>query len=651
VIETSPSPTPPSATVPLPSPSRTGGAATNAGATSNLTASVSHQLNLNWPEFIPPPPFVPSHPLYAHLARIAKKASSSARTDAEASIQAFIYAKRKEVSEYEAGLKRQVNTVWRVWRDSMEKERPGSSSNTGFSVADPRSNTKRHASNASTSSANSASGVTTSSAHKATVIRNFEEDSSVSPRASDSHSMPTSPSFSPSTATPRVQPRMSALGTSLIQSGMHMPRPHPASPSSHSAVIKEPLPPRRTGEKTSPSAARSSSRTPPGNANSGLQSKHLKDRSGKGEKLISLNDDGAMSPTGASSAITRDFKQDAAKLNGTGKKKAVTFSSKEPDVVTVARDIKSEKLQKMHDEHARGEEAMFDLDIEGEEEYKTSRSDIRQAPIDSRSSKAVEQSKNTQHVTIFDAGDEQEDNLLSVTVSFKKKPTQYAIARSLPSAHHGILASTSPDMLQTHSVQDQTLLSSSLTTAAPYSSELVKLVAGQTPTHRNARAQDTDESDEESDGSEEDDDDEDENDDEDGAMDIQRGDASTSQPEKYRVVSKSIPMDIPAMPSLVEPTKSADNDFENAMSKSHDPGPALELLTLDSRDEDEGDGAEKPLTASGENASDGGAPGDGTSKEEDLMKRLMEGRGSLHAQKILRRAERDAPTSLWGAKP
>lgn len=593
---------------------------------------------------------MPSHPLYAKLARVAKKASSKAREDAEASIKAFIHAKQAEIAEYEAGLRSQVNTVWRLSRDSLDKDRQSANTvpaSLDFDATDPRAHTRRHPSVSSNN--NAIISNVGSSARRPTIIRDFETETTVPPRASDPQLFP-STSFSPSTATPRVHPPMSALGTSLIQSGMHMPRHRAASPQAASTK----------GETVS---IEPSSLTPPGTKDVDPRVSRPKEGAAKRRSLDAKgvappNDNDQersatdMSRRGASTGQQSSTGDTQSK--DTGKKKAVTFS--EARVASATRRIKPDRSQGSSKKNPKGEEEpLFDLDV-----------DEQGAVPPSTEAKQGKERNYTgnRHISGYEIESERDKELPNVTLSFKNRANQYTMARSLPKPRAGPLASTSlgaegylaegmkTQVPHAFTVQDPSLLASSPSSKTP--SELLRLMAGQTPTHRGAWKAGTssaDQSDEDdSEGSDT------EQEDEAGAgarararaMGVSKANERAEGTEEANVVSKSVPMDVPAMRPTVQASKAADNDFEGAMSKSHDPGPALELLVGTHDDDDEDDETLPPVTTESTNGVNGSNTIEDEDKERaDLMKRLMEGRGSLHAQKILRQTDRGVPDSMW----
>jgi hypothetical protein len=302
----------------------------------------------------------------------------------------------------------------------------------------------------------------------------------------------------------------------------------------------------------------------------------------------------------------------------TGKRKAVTFSNDEPDVVTVTRQIKAERLQKIKEEHARGEEAMFDLDDHDDTAAArppspgTASPDVDIGPSPAKKPRRV----------IKGFQDDDNEIKLSFPVSPSRansgsKKMEYIMARSLPNT--SILASSSLGLKMAKTSRISNAAASSL--EAPYAAELLKMMAGQTPTHRSAwRAGSFDPraggSDEWGSGG-------------DGDNDPMEQDGKENVPSTDDMPLPSTSVQIPPIVRPVVDTQ--DNDFEGAMSKSVDPGPALELMT----DQRYYDVAEEEEDLEGDR------------QAEDLMKKLIDGRGSLHAQRILSHQNRGVPASMW----
>jgi len=557
--------------------------------TLTLPAPQIQQL-LNWPELFPPIRAAPNHPLFTTLAREAKKASSIKRAAAEEEIRLFVEQKRAEVMEAEALLKNQVQIIWKAWRESQDRASVSQ-------PVDPRTHTRRQSSAAST---NIKPG-------GPTVIRSFNEQPST-PR--ESYQSIYASSFSPSTMTPRVHPQMSGLATSLRQSGMHMPRP-PSPP-----LASMPPPSELSEPEADSSMAPARSKQPlqmaplpavdlPPLKTSSAQSKRPRNSAMKRQSMeVKRNGSPDSTPT-PSETMSPVFG------SLPGKRKAVTFSSEEPDVVTVTRQLKSEKLQKIKEDHARPEEVIFDFedlgDVSAPKPPSPEPSSL-EAPIGPSPAKRPRRF--------------QEDDDGGVKISFAVPPSmtsgwkriEYTMARSLPSA--SILASSSLGLKNEKNAHG---FNPSTSLEAPYATEFRKIMAGQTPSHR--AGWNTGSFGRKSHGSEEESGDDDSNGD---SMEHDNKENIPAANEDLPKPSTSIPI-----PAMVRPVADVpDNNFEHAMSKSVDPGPVLELLT-DQR------------------YSEGDEDQEGEKQTEDMMKKLVEGRGSHYAQRILSHQNRGVPASMW----
>jgi hypothetical protein len=261
------------------------------------------------PELFAPPPFVPNHPVFSHLSRAAKKQSGVLRAQAEDDIRAYIEEKRREVLAKESALKSEVNVLWKTWKKAQDRQLPQIALNT--SVV----------------------------SHRPPVIRDFDFDG---PAAG--------------TIPPRVRvamatsaPVYSALSTSLRQSGMYMPRPlsPPAELSPHDPTFDVETPtasPTRNYDVTTPKMAQISN---------GLL---------KGEDGPSPGSAIALSrtlptrprPSALKRRTSSSVKGDSFRGDASPKRKAVAFKS-QTQIVTVARDINSERAQLRREEKARGE--------------------------------------------------------------------------------------------------------------------------------------------------------------------------------------------------------------------------------------------------------------------------------------------------------
>lgn len=138
----------------------------------------------------PPAPFVPSHPVFAHLSSIAVKASEHLRSSVEEQIAAIVRDRLAELENLNDGLRYNVEGLWRKFVENMgEVERQ-----MGPKVAETR---KRDSLSSPTTGVSGAPLIS---------IRNFEPTPTAAPRM-----------LSPSSSLPRV----SSLSVSLATSGFH----------------------------------------------------------------------------------------------------------------------------------------------------------------------------------------------------------------------------------------------------------------------------------------------------------------------------------------------------------------------------------------------------------------------------------------------
>ena len=270
--------------------------------------TLSPQLS-NLPELFPPPPFVPNHLVFSHLSRTAKKQSSILRTQAEIDIREYVEAKRREVLAKESALKSEVNVLWKAWKETQDRKLPQIALSTSITPQRPP------------------------------VIRDFDFDGpsagTVPPRARVT--MATS------------APVYSALSTSLRQSSMYMPRPlsppSELSPYDPTFDIETPI--------ASPTRNRNIATSKMVQISNGLE---------EGEGGSSLDSAIALSktlptrprPSALKQRTSSSGRGDSSKEDASSKRKAVAFKS-QTQIVTVARDINSERAQRRREEKARGE--------------------------------------------------------------------------------------------------------------------------------------------------------------------------------------------------------------------------------------------------------------------------------------------------------
>ncbi|KAJ7498470.1 hypothetical protein FB451DRAFT_1384279 [Mycena latifolia] len=94
---------------------------------------VSYLTHLS-PLFLPPP-FTPAHPVFVHLASLAKAESDAQRAAVEAYMAEVMRTKTAQLANTEALLRQQVETVWRKFREGLQSVEPLDTS----ALASPRS--------------------------------------------------------------------------------------------------------------------------------------------------------------------------------------------------------------------------------------------------------------------------------------------------------------------------------------------------------------------------------------------------------------------------------------------------------------------------------------------------------------------------------
>ncbi|KAJ7693831.1 hypothetical protein B0H17DRAFT_1058404 [Mycena rosella] len=170
------------------------------------------------PPLFLPPPFTPAHPVFLHLASLAKAESDAQRSAVETHIAEVLRAKSAQLAHTEARLRWQVETVWLKYREGFQSLEPVDTS----SLASPRSPRSPAPRAASGSTGTPASPTITGT--PVAVVGGFVP-------------LPVAP-------TRNIRPAaVSSLSASLAESGMHHPRarapsspPRPASTLSSSSV-------------------------------------------------------------------------------------------------------------------------------------------------------------------------------------------------------------------------------------------------------------------------------------------------------------------------------------------------------------------------------------------------------------------------------
>jgi hypothetical protein len=145
----------------------------------------------------PPAPFTPSHPAFLHFSTLAITKSQQLRSSAEEDLSKLIAEKSAAVQIAEENLRRQVEIIWKRFREGINQ------------VEQDRASSLR------SSPRKSANGNDKVVAQPAVAIRDFVPVPTLSPTRL---SMPMSP------------PRMSSLSASLVQSSFHHPNAVKGSP-------------------------------------------------------------------------------------------------------------------------------------------------------------------------------------------------------------------------------------------------------------------------------------------------------------------------------------------------------------------------------------------------------------------------------------
>ena len=96
----------------------------------------------------PPPPFTPSHPVFAHLADTAAARSATLRAEAEESITRIVKDRMDELEKAEGELREQVDALWLKFKTTVDaikkdRERPKTASSAARAGQEPASDTAR----------------------------------------------------------------------------------------------------------------------------------------------------------------------------------------------------------------------------------------------------------------------------------------------------------------------------------------------------------------------------------------------------------------------------------------------------------------------------------------------------------------------------
>ncbi|KAJ7755963.1 hypothetical protein B0H16DRAFT_1540220 [Mycena metata] len=351
------------------------------------------------PPLFLPPPFTPGHPVFVHLATLAKAESEAQRAAVERDMAEIMRAKSAQLAQTEARLRRQVETVWRRFREGLQSiEQADVAVTSPRSPRSPRSPTSRSASgNVGTPASPTIAGTPVA-------------------RVRDFVPQPVTPTTTRQAARPAP---ISSLSASLASSGLHFPR-EPTSPTrpastmsgssrtlSGSSITLTGSPRARvfeegasvlqfnrkvdenintvasyqyfqnleadmarsrrersqlageasTSSAAAPAASASSSRAGPSTVNgNGTGSKHVVE----GARADEHTSQDAEAGSGGGGGV-RDPK-------GKGKqRKMVTFES-QPAVVTIKREVNAEKEEEARLARDDGEVMIFDLEPDGKGE-------------------------------------------------------------------------------------------------------------------------------------------------------------------------------------------------------------------------------------------------------------------------------------------
>ncbi|KAJ7872065.1 hypothetical protein B0H13DRAFT_2059786 [Mycena leptocephala] len=333
------------------------------------------------PPLFLPPPFTPGHPVFVHLA--------GQRAAMEHEMAEIMRAKSAQLAHTESRLKRQVEVVWRRFREGLQTVEQLDASSLA-SPRSPRSPTPRSASgNMGTPASPTISGTPVA------VVRDFVPQ-------------PVAPTTRPAQARPAI----SSLSASLVSSGFHHPRAaqqEPTSPvrpastlSSSSRTLSgssitlagspraHPTTPARFFEEGRPccssrasyqlfqdidedmarskreqrlreeQAAASTSAAP--------HAQHDAEASRAGPSTVNGNGikHGVEAPRSAENATihTQEAEASSVRDKGKGKRKMVTFEP-QPAVVTIQRNVNSEKEEEARLARDDGEEMIFELEADG----------------------------------------------------------------------------------------------------------------------------------------------------------------------------------------------------------------------------------------------------------------------------------------------
>lgn len=83
-------------------------------------ADRKHQYFTHIPTLFPPPPYVPTHPTFRHLAQVAETESAKLRAEAEAQFATLLQEKTAQLIQQEAALRGQTETLWKTYEERIK---------------------------------------------------------------------------------------------------------------------------------------------------------------------------------------------------------------------------------------------------------------------------------------------------------------------------------------------------------------------------------------------------------------------------------------------------------------------------------------------------------------------------------------------------
>ncbi|KAJ7887479.1 hypothetical protein B0H14DRAFT_3082019 [Mycena olivaceomarginata] len=309
------------------------------------------------PPIFLPPPFTSGHAVFVHLAGLAKEESDAQRAMVEHEMAEILRNKTAQLARTESRLRRQVETMWRRFRDGLHSVEQMDLSTSLASPRSPRSPVSRSASGLGTPASPTIPGTPVA------VVRDFVPQ-------------PVAPTRQVHT------PVRSSLSASLATSSFHHPR---------AQQQQEPSSPRRPASTLS-----SSSRTLSGSSITLAGSPRLQPSTTaparifpEGATVLQFvrnpsedintaasyrtpqHGDAETSRAGPSTVNGNNkYGKNGSEASGVGDKgkgkqrKVVTFQS-QPAVVTIKREVIAEKEEEARLARDTGEEMMFDLEPEG----------------------------------------------------------------------------------------------------------------------------------------------------------------------------------------------------------------------------------------------------------------------------------------------